>query len=71
MMVGTWNPTRQRRWQAVARLRRDAGGAVALEYGLLAALVVMAILGSLRSLGVSLLNLPLTSLITALQGAVS
>ncbi|MCE3248074.1 MAG: Flp/Fap pilin component [Geminicoccaceae bacterium] len=71
MMVRPWNPTRQRRWQAVALLRRDLGGAVALEYGLLAALVALAILGSLRSLGVSLLNLPLPSLITAFQGALS
>jgi Flp pilus assembly pilin Flp len=68
-MVRLWNPTRQRRWQAVARLRREVGGAVALEYGLLAALVAMAILGSLRTLGVSLVNLPLPSLITAFQGA--
>ena len=51
------------------RLRTDSRAAVGVEYGLLAALVAIAILGSLRGLGVSLTNLPLPSLITAFQGA--
>jgi len=51
------------------RLRTDLRGAVGVEYGLLAALVAIAILGSLRSLGVSLVNLPLPSLVAAFQGA--
>jgi Flp pilus assembly pilin Flp len=56
-------------WQTVARLRADARGAVGVEYGLLAALVAIAILGSLRGLGLSLTNLPLPSLVAAFQGA--
>lgn len=52
------------------RLRTDIRAAVGVEYGLLVALVAIAILGSLRSLGVSLVNLPLPSLVAAFQGAV-
>ena len=69
-MVRLWNPTRRRRQPTAARLNADASGAVALEYGLLAALVAVAILGSLRSLGISLVNLPLPSLIAAFESAV-
>jgi Flp pilus assembly pilin Flp len=70
-MVRLWNPNWRRRRPTEARLQADASGAVAVEYGLLAALVAMAILGSLRTLGISLVNLPLPSLIAAFQGAVN
>lgn len=70
-MVRLWNPTWRSWWRNAARLQADARGAVAVEYGLLAALVAMAILGSLRTLGISLVNLPLPSLIAAFQGALS
>ena len=33
------------------RLRRDEGGATAIEYGLIAALIVIAMMGGLASLG--------------------
>ena len=69
-MVRLWNPTRRSRRPTAARLKADASGAVALEYGLLAALVAVAILGSLRTLGISLINLPLPSLIAAFESAV-
>ena len=68
-MVRFWNTWRSR-WPTVARLQADASGAVALEYGLITALVTVAILGSLRSLGLSLVNLPLPALITAFESAV-
>jgi Flp pilus assembly pilin Flp len=68
-MVRFWK-TWRRRWPTVARLQTDASGAVALEYGLIAALVTVAILGSLRALGLSLVNLPLPALIAAFESAV-
>jgi Flp pilus assembly pilin Flp len=68
-MVRLWKLTRGSRRQTAARLLADTNGAVAVEYGLLAALIVMAILGSLRTLGVNLVNLPLPSLIAAFEGA--
>jgi Flp pilus assembly pilin Flp len=71
VMVGLCNPTRRSRWQKLAQLTADAGGTVAIEYGLLAALIAMAILGSLRALGISLINLPLPSLIAAFESALS
>jgi Flp pilus assembly pilin Flp len=58
-------------WQSTSRLRSDTRAAVGVEYGLLAALVAIAILGSLKGLGLSLVNLPLPSLVTAFQGALS
>ena len=70
MMVQFWNPTWPSRWPTAARLQADANGAVALEYGLVAALVAIAILGGLRSLGVSVVNLPLAALMAAFQSAV-
>jgi Flp pilus assembly pilin Flp len=69
MISRLWSPNRPSRWQTSARLLADTHGAVALEYGLLAALVVVAILGSLRTLGISLVSLPLPSLIAAFEGA--
>jgi Flp pilus assembly pilin Flp len=51
------------------RLRGDESAAVGVEYALLAALVALAIIGSLRGLGVSLANLPLPALIAAFEGA--
>ncbi len=63
----TWRSFRQ----PAARLRSDDRAAVAIEYALLAALVAIAIIGSVRGLGLSLVNLPLPSLITAFQGALS
>lgn len=50
---------------------RDASGAIAVEYGLIAALVAVVIIGSLTQLGETLLALPLQSVIDAIMGAVS
>jgi pilus assembly protein Flp/PilA len=54
------------RWQALPRLRADESGATAVEYGLIAALVVLAILGGLKALGADLAGLPLQAIIDAI-----
>jgi pilus assembly protein Flp/PilA len=51
-------------------LIRDETGATAIEYGLIAALVSVAAIGALQSLGVSLEAL-FTTVATALSNAVS
>lgn len=58
-------------WRLAPRLLADSRAAVGVEYGLLAALVALTILGSLKTLGVSLTNLPLPSLVAAFEGALS
>jgi Flp pilus assembly pilin Flp len=40
---------------------------MAIEYGLIAALIVLAILGSIKALGVDLGGLPLGSIVAALS----
>jgi Flp pilus assembly pilin Flp len=45
----------------------DRSGAIGVEYGLIAALVVLAILGSIKALGVSLGTLPLASIVAVLS----
>ena len=45
----------------------DESGATAVEYGLIAALIVVAILSGLKTLGNDLVNLPLQSIINAIQ----
>ena len=62
----TYQTSRQR---AVSRLADDTG-AIGVEYGLLIALIAIAILGTVRSLGVSLATLPLQSIIDAMQAVV-
>jgi Flp pilus assembly pilin Flp len=49
----------------------DDTGAVALEYGLIAALIVLAVLGTIDQLGESLLGLPMQSLIDAFANVLS
>jgi Flp pilus assembly pilin Flp len=63
--------TRRGFWRLAARFGADIRAAVGVEYGLLAALVALTILGSLKTLGVSLTNLPLPSLVAAFEAAVS
>jgi Flp pilus assembly pilin Flp len=58
-------------WQNALTQLADETGAVAIEYGLIAALIGIAILGALTQLGESVLGLPLQSLIDALQAALS
>jgi Flp pilus assembly pilin Flp len=50
---------------------QDTSGAVALEYGLIAALIAVAIIGTLVQLSESLVGLPLQSLIDAFIAATS
>jgi Flp pilus assembly pilin Flp len=52
--------------RALSRLAEETG-AIGVEYGLLAALIALVIMGTIRSLGVDLMNLPLQSLIDAIQ----
>jgi pilus assembly protein Flp/PilA len=54
-------------WQFARALQTDETGATAVEYGLIAALVVLAILSALKGLGADLAGLPLGSIVTALQ----
>jgi Flp pilus assembly pilin Flp len=50
---------------------QETSGAIALEYGLIAALVAVAILGSIIHLGEAVFGLPLQALVDALMAAVS
>ena len=52
-------------------LWEDTIGAVALEYGLIAALIAVVLIASLRELGATLLGLPLQSIIDAIKGVLS
>ena len=58
-------------WQNTLTLLAHETGAVAIEYGLIAALIALAILGSIVQLSESLVGLPLQSLIDAFTGALS
>jgi pilus assembly protein Flp/PilA len=53
--------------QPVRSLPADEAGATAVEYGLIAALIVVAILSALKALGMDMATLPLQSIIAALQ----
>ena len=55
----------------VATLRDHTGGAIAVEYGLIAALIAIAIIGVLRELGDTLVTLPMGSIIAALANVIS
>jgi Flp pilus assembly pilin Flp len=52
-------------------LWHQANGAVALEYGLIAALIAVAILGALGEVRDALVGLPLQSVIDALMSVLS
>ena len=49
----------------------EASGATAIEYGLIAALIAVAIIGAIINLGETLLGFPLQSLSDAITGALS
>jgi Flp pilus assembly pilin Flp len=49
----------------------DATGATAMEYALIAALIVLAILSALKGLGLDLAGLPLQALIDAFQSVLT
>jgi Flp pilus assembly pilin Flp len=57
--------------QMLASLRRNATGGVAIEYGLIAALIVTAIIGVLGDISDALIGLPLGAIIDALSNAIS
>ncbi len=64
-------PTHQTRHeQALSRLAEETG-AIGVEYGLLIALIALAILGTIRTLGLSLATLPLQSIIDAIQAVIA
>ena len=65
MNAGLW--TSLLGWQAFPRLRADENGSTAVEYGLIAALIVLAILGGLKKLGGSIATMPLQSVVDAIQ----
>jgi Flp pilus assembly pilin Flp len=48
-------------------LRSETRAAIGVEYGLIAALIVLAIMGSIKALGVNLGTLPLGSIVAALS----
>lgn len=58
-------------WRNAVELWQEATGAVALEYGLIAALIAVAILGSLVEVRDALVGLPLQSVVDALINALS
>jgi len=57
--------------QQAIRLWQETSGATAMEYGLIAALIAVAILASLHALGATLIGLPLQSIVDAIQGVLS
>ena len=65
------NSTYQKRCQRAASRLAEEAGAIGVEYGLLAALIAVVILGTVRSLGVSLSSLPLQSIIDAIQAVIA
>jgi Flp pilus assembly pilin Flp len=58
-----------RRQRALSRLAEETG-AIGAEYGLLVALIALVIMGTIRSLGLNLANLPLQSIIDAIQAVI-
>ena len=68
-MMRLWHSTWRSRWPTATRLQSDDSGATAVEYGLIAALITIAILASLRTLGANLFGLPLPALIAAFESA--
>ncbi|MGH6887490.1 MAG: Flp family type IVb pilin [Geminicoccales bacterium] len=62
---------RFRTWSAfqgnVRAFLNEASGAIGVEYGLIAALIALTIMGALKALGVNFATLPLTSIIDALS----
>jgi Flp pilus assembly pilin Flp len=55
--------------RALSRLAEDTG-ATGVEYGLLVALVALVVMGTIRTLGFNLANLPLQSIIDAIQAVI-
>ena len=71
MNVTRWKATWDRLRYAVTTLPDHTDGAIAVEYGLIAALVAIAIIGVLRELGDTLVTLPMGSIVAALANVIS
>ena len=56
--------------QLALALQADETGATAVEYGLIAALIVLAILSGIKALGGSIAGVPLQSIIDAIQSVI-
>jgi Flp pilus assembly pilin Flp len=59
------------RRQPALTLQADERGATAVEYGLIAALIVLAILSGIKTLGASIAGMPLKSIIDAIQSVIA
>jgi Flp pilus assembly pilin Flp len=59
------------RWQPALTLLADETGTTAVEYGLIAALIVLAILSGLQALGADLAAVPMQSIIDAIQSVIA
>ena len=58
------------RRQLALTLQADETGATAVEYGLIAALIVLAILTGIKALGASIASMPLQSVVDAIQSVI-
>jgi Flp pilus assembly pilin Flp len=58
-------------WQRAQSGLAEETGAIGVEYGLLAALIALVIMGTIRTLGLNLANLPLQSIIDAIQAVIA
>ena len=59
------------RWRSAVTFRADETGATAVEYGLIAALIVLGIISALQTLGADIAALPLQSIIDAIQAVIN
>jgi Flp pilus assembly pilin Flp len=67
MNVRFWYPNYRAFRRTTAAMLGDRKGTIAIEYGLLAALIAVVILGSIRALGGNLGSLPLGAIVAALS----
>jgi Flp pilus assembly pilin Flp len=58
-------------WRSALTPLADETGATAVEYGLIAALIVLAIISGLQALGADMAALPLQSIIDAIQAIIT
>jgi Flp pilus assembly pilin Flp len=58
-------------WRSGGTPLADETGATAVEYGLIAALIVLAIISGLQALGADMASLPLQSIIDAIQAIIT
>jgi pilus assembly protein Flp/PilA len=56
--------------QPALTLKADETGATGVEYGLICALIVLAILGGIKTLGASIAAMPLQSIVDAIHSVI-